>query len=289
MYSDNAGNLAKNFWNPFLSRRCAPPATRYLYEAGRPFQPTYFCCFAPGENTVMSYDPHVLTHKTVLMQRLADHVRQGYHWHVSGSVPLDRAAAFIRKISTLYSLNIGKDERYRRKKAGLGNAQLLLWQPEPPSGPLAWWLLITDGDHPAHTLEKLRDAHGKNGRIQCTGYELVQLTRAGQVAPSWTWRMSKETYEAWRTRILQAVRARTDEKLRQSWQSLYRVPGFSGNRRQVGKLVALMRAEWARSRAEPFPMGRSRLGYIQRLETVYQPLSTVLWRAREAAISTDHS
>lgn len=229
----------------------------------------------------MSYDPHVLTHKSALMQRLDDYVRQGYHLHTSGSLPLEKAAAFIRKIAPLYMVNAGKDERYRRKKAGLGNARLLLWQPEPPEGQLAWWLLVTDGEHPAHQLERLKDAYGPN-RLTCTGYELLQLTRKGQEAPSWTWRMSNETYDGWRTRIIQAVRARTDAPLRQAWLSLYRVPGFSGNRKQVGKLVALVRAEWARSRAEPFPLGRSRLGYVQRLKTGYKPLSAVLRQAREA-------
>ena len=43
------------------------------------------------------YDPAVFRHKTTLMQRTLDYVRLGYHWHISGSVPLARAPAFVRK------------------------------------------------------------------------------------------------------------------------------------------------------------------------------------------------
>lgn len=72
--------------------------------------------------------------------------------------------------------------------------------------------------------------------------------------------------------------------------SLYHTPGFWGIRSQVGKLVALMKAEWRRSRSEAFVLPKLRLRYVQRLPTKGLPLSTVLWQAhvadRTAAAST---
>jgi hypothetical protein len=221
----------------------------------------------------MSYDPPVILHKSVLMQRIADHMRYGYRHWTCGIVSLHKATTFVRKFSSLYIVHAGKDERYRRKRLGLGCAVLLLWQPDP-DGPLHWYLLVTEGDHPAHILEKLRD--GGHDRVQCTGYELAQLTKPGRERPVISWRMSKQTYDAWRERIINAVRSPTEVPARQAWYSLYHSPGFFGIRSNVGKLVALLRAEWRRSRSEPFPFCQARLHYLQRLKTTCRPLSAVL-------------
>ncbi len=229
----------------------------------------------------MSYDPPVLLHKTVLMQRIADYIRLGYHWHTSGTVQLHKTTTFVRKISSLYLVHIRKDERYRRKRQNLGNAVLLLWQPEPSSGTIAWWLLVTDGHHPAHQLERLRNAQRE--RVNVTGYELALMTKPDHAKPVLTWRMSKETYEAWRERIIKSVRAKTDMQLNQAWYSLYRTPGFAGIRQQVGKLVALFRAEYQRSRSEPFSLPRMKLRYVQRLKNTQIPLSAVLRQAHASS------
>lgn len=223
------------------------------------------------------YDPAVFRHKTTLMQRTLDYVRLGYHWHISGSVPLARAPAFVRKFRDLYLVHLSADQRYRRKKQGLGNAVLLLWQaPEAPTA-VTFILLVTDGDHPAHKLEQLKDAHHRNQHVTLTGYELVRLTKAGTENPVWTWRMTDASYEAWRLRIIRACRTEVQQPARQAWHSLYGTPGFSGARSQVGKLVALFRAEWKRSKGLDsvfFP--KARLGYIQRLKDDSRPLSVAI-------------
>ncbi len=223
------------------------------------------------------YDPPVFRHKTTLMQRTLDYVRLGYHWHTSGSVPLSKAAVFARKFRDLYLVHLSADQRYRRKKAGLGNAALLLWQaPEAPDA-VTFILLVTDGDHPAHKLEQLNDAHHKNQHITLTGYELVRLTKSGTDNPVWTWRMTDASYEAWRLRIIRACRTDVQQPARQAWHSLYGTTGFSGARSQVGKLVALFRAEWRRNKGDKsafFP--KARLGYIQRLKDDSRPLNSAI-------------
>ncbi|MHB1678139.1 MAG: hypothetical protein ACYCSS_11495 [Sulfuriferula sp.] len=226
---------------------------------------------------VSPYNPPVFRHKTTLMQRALDYVRLGYQWHTSGSVPLAKAAAFARKFRDLYLVHLSADQRYRRKKAGLGNAVLLLWQAPEASDAVTFILLVTDGDHPAHKLEQLNDAHHKNQHVTLTGYELVRLTKAGTDNPVWTWRMTDASYEAWRLRIIRACRTDVQQPAKQAWHSLYGTPGFSGARSQVGKLVALFRAEWRRNKGDKnafFP--KASLGYIQRLKNDSRPLSVVM-------------
>ena len=70
-----------------------------------------------------------------------------------------------------------------------------MWQaPEAPTA-VTFILLVTDGDHPAHTLEQLKDAHHKNQHVTLTGYELVRQTQAGTENSAWTWRMTDASYD----------------------------------------------------------------------------------------------
>lgn len=225
-----------------------------------------------------TYNPPVLLTKSVLLQRCADLVRLGHFWHISGVVPYARAAALARKFRDTYLVHLSKDSRYRRKKnAGLGNAHLLLWQHHETALELTFVLLVTDGDHPAHILERLSDARVQ--RLTITGYELVRQTRAGATSKfSWTWRMTETTYQGWRDRVRMATRSREDLLMRQSWYSLHRVPGFAPIRQQARKIEALMRGEYKRAHRGPFPFSHTRIRYIQRLSVLSKPLSAVLAR-----------
>lgn len=201
-----------------------------------------------------------ITSKTVFMQRVADHVGRGYAHYTSGRIPQNRWPVLCRKFADLYLIGLGKDARYRRKQLGLGNAVLLGWQDGEDVG---WCLLVTSGDHPAHTLETLQDA--VLSPVTVTGYELVRTPRAGQSKPAWSWRMAAETYQAWRDRILVAVRHENMPACASLWESLYQSPGFALIRSQVGKLVAFFKAEWRRSRKSEFPFAPRPLYYVRRL------------------------
>jgi hypothetical protein len=221
-----------------------------------------------------AYNPPVLLTKSVLLQRCADLVRLGHYRYITGIVPYARAAALVRKFRDLYLIHLSKDSRYRRKKAGLGNAHLLLWQHDQAALELIFVLFVTDGDHAAHALERLSDARVQ--RLTITGYELSRHTRVGTSKPTWSWKMSETTYQGWRDRVRSAMRSREDLLLRQAWYSLHRVPGFAPIRQQAKKIEALMRGEHKRVRHGPFPFPYTRIRYIQRLAVLSKPLSAVL-------------
>ncbi|MEW6384746.1 MAG: hypothetical protein AB1514_12400, partial [Pseudomonadota bacterium] len=147
-----------------------------------------------------------------------------------------------------------------RKRLGLGNAVLLGWIDDET---VSWCLLVTPGDHPAFRLETMADALTRP--IEVTGYELVRTTRTGKAKPVWSWRMTAETYQTWRDRILIAVRHRDLPACRQGWESLYSAPGFALIREQVGKLVQFFRREWERVQASPFPFQPRPLYYVRRM------------------------
>lgn len=225
-------------------------------------------------------EAQVLCTKTALMQALQRLAGDGYLFHTSGTVPIAKARTLARKFRDLYLTHLGYSARWRRKKLGLGNARLLLWQ-ELVGGPLTFMLLVSPGDHPALHLERLRDARVGGQRIGLTGYELVQYTRRGQDHPSWTWRMTQATYQDWRARIIRCVRNANRLDMEQAWESLHRAPGFGAVRTQVRQLARLFRDEYARrhGKRSSWPMPRRRCWYLSLVPQRSRPLYEVIAEA----------
>lgn len=214
-------------------------------------------------------EPSVIRYKTLLMQRLLDLVRHGYRHHTAGTVPAERAEALCAKFSTRYDVFVNQNQRAYRKSLGKANARLILADLERNGGTLHWFLMVTDGQHDAHTLEKLHDALEAGERVHVTGYELLKLphSKAAGGGVRLTWRMTTETERAWRFQIRSTVRAkRADELVPVLVRSLYQTPGFHTTRYQVGKLVAFLTGEWVRSgrKAETLPLPGA-LPYVRRM------------------------
>jgi hypothetical protein len=197
------------------------------------------------------FDPLVFTSKTVFLQRVQEAVCDGYRHWTMGSVPLAAAQKLARKFKAAYAVDVDKNERYRRKGLGMGNARLLFrWSEEQH---VDFMLLVSKGDHPAHQMEKLIDS--ARTPVTYRELELVALTFAGRSKPSMTWRMRADTVEAWQKRLHASTAHYNRRDLFLCWHSLYRTPGFAGIRKQVGDLVSFWRREWRQLRGDaPCPV-----------------------------------
>lgn len=200
--------------------------------------------------------PIVFKSKVVVMQRIQDLVRREYgHW-TSGIIPAAKISRFVRKFDSKYGTSANRAERQRRKRYGVRTGWLIIWQPEA-HGLAMWWLLV-DEKHIANHVEMTRFAGDKDARIKIpaaevigsrdgiSDYELVRLDGR------WTWRMTKERYEAWRARIRQAVLEPDSDRramlCRQAGYSLHKAPGFRGIRSNVYELIRYCRSRWQRAR-----------------------------------------
>ncbi|MRT01620.1 hypothetical protein GJQ57_23525 [Ralstonia pickettii] len=195
----------------------------------------------------------VIRYKTLLMQRLLDAVRHGYHHYTSGQVPAEKALAFCQKFAERYDVALNRDQRAYRKRLGKGNARLVLAD-LAKSGVLHWFLLVSEGDHPARQQEPLRDALDSSTRIRVDDYELLRLPRdrkhGGGVRL--TWRMTNQRFDTWRAAMRQLARSsRAEQEVPAVILSLFKTPGFSATRVQVGKLVAGLTGEWERAGRDP--------------------------------------
>lgn len=257
----------------------------------------------------MAYDPFIYLYKSVFLQRIADYVRTGHVRWTSGEVTLSKAAALAKKFDRLYGVGRSRHQRAWARQKGEASAVLLLYRrpgrssdtvlPSPDGERqttdeacrtadaaepmLVWMLLVTDGEHLAPRLERLRHASDPSGRVRVDELELVALPRTGQTKPAWTWRITEEAVQGWRATIIDCAR-------RQPWrlgfevQQLARLPGFAGCRAQVKKLMQLTRGEHRRRLPGEPAMVCPRQPYLARLPDAGVRLS-VLRRVRPGAAS----
>lgn len=216
----------------------------------------------------------IMTDRSLLMQRLGDCITHGYPLWISGGVSENKVDSLVRRFDLNYQFLADRNERARRKRAGLGNAKLLLWH-DAAAGRVLWWLFVTPvdiGTHAAHRLEKLVDSRKKEGRVCFQGFELVTLPKKGQEGERLTWRMGERKYAAWRDSIIETVRSRNIRELNRMLYGLFSSPGFGGIRSQIGKLVKLYRAEVKRSGLNEAPPPPKTLRYVRRLKDKGIPL-----------------
>ncbi|MDA8416479.1 MAG: hypothetical protein M0Z78_05325 [Betaproteobacteria bacterium] len=223
---------------------------------------------SPREETLIKTD------RNLLMQRLSDCVVNGYPLWVSGGVAENKVGSLVRRFDLNYQVLADRNERARRKRAGLGNARLLLWH-DKNAGRVLWWMFVTppeSGSHAAHTLEKLRDMRQRE-RVELHGFELARLPKRGKDGERFTWRMTEHKYSAWRDSIIEIVRSGNIRELHEMLYGLVASPGFGGIRSQVGKLVSLYRAEIKRRGLKEAPKPPKQLRYLRRLRDTGIPLS----------------
>lgn len=235
--------------------------------------------FVHAPPAISSMQPDILVlDSLVAMQRLADCVRRGYHWHTSGVVPAARTSALLVKFGALYFVNRHRNTRRRQQRRGVAAAVLLLYQPvwpgnaapastgEASGGLIAWTLLLTNGESAARHLEALQLATNAQTPIRVGQYELVRKSRAGSSRPAWTFRMTPVCYETFRSRAIRSARNDPREPAESLLKDLYRQPGFAGVRSQVGRIVGLFRREFRRRHPRGATAPRlPKLWYVQRL------------------------
>ena len=241
----------------------APPAARAARRRAKPA--------AASPAPTAPRNPFILTKKTVFMQRIADLVRNGHNLYVQGTIPLEKAGFLAAKFEQRFQVERNKLEASRARKRGEHSARLLFWLAEE-SEQVHWILLFCPGSVIDET-EKWR--YALSDRIQLTGYELVRLTKEGADHPVWTWRYTRTRHDELREAVVQAIRRKRDDELRQLIHTLWRSPGFAGIRAQVKKFGDVIRAEWKRTRSnsETMPEIPARLGYVRRLPDVGKRLS----------------
>lgn len=215
-------------------------------------------------------NPFVITKKTVFMQRISDATSKGAVRYIQGTVPVLKAGFFAAKMKERYEYDLSYQQASRQRKLGYATVKLYFWHSARGNKDLHWILLATNGKfkNDVGQDEKWRDPTHKQERIAVTNYVLVRNPTTFDSKPRWTWKYSRASYDAFRHNIVDSIRSKDDEKLKQTVHTLFRSPSFSGVRDQVKRVVQLITDEWKRTRSptEMSPEIPKTLGYVRRLE-----------------------
>lgn len=178
-----------------------------------------------------------------------------------------------------------------------GSSVAMMWlYPLADSTALRWLVLRRAGELPASDDEHWQDVRHHMERIEWGGYELIRLpyTRAQRTAyegrglpqdkpNSWTWQMTKSTYQGHERRIRSAVSAmrKTGSRVRldQALHSLTRAPGFRRVREQVFALRKFANEQLMRARL-PAEVWGPMPPYLRARKCREYPLSVVVARVK---------
>jgi hypothetical protein len=220
--------------------------------------------------------------RNVAMQRIADAVSDGYTQYHFGSILVSKLVRLVKKFDIQYQIGLTCNQRLHRRRNGMGNAKLILWQSSVDT--VDFYLLVSNpeaGYHPAHALEDLLDCN--EIPIRFGDYELVKSNLNGanntkNKQYKLTWRFAKAPLEEWKSGIKHHVRNCPDFEVNQLLLRLFKSPGFAGIRQQVGHLCSLYRAEIKRANRPNPPMLPKKLGYCRRLSDAGLSMLTLISR-----------
>lgn len=223
-------------------------------------------------NKKFRHNPTIFRYRSVYLQRIADYVRKGYIYSTSGTIAAKKVGDLSEKFHSFFNCFASKNQRMLSKRAGRANCALLFYTPHiaeiDADTQVHWTLLFTAGDSVAFKLEKLSDATNSKTKITHHNLELVQLPRAGQATPAWTWRFDAKYYEHLRDTVIAMSKIGHGQTgpLEDFIETLTKTPGFAGVRHQVKQLFKLAKASVKRYSTDNVELNIPKHRYLQRLE-----------------------
>ena len=271
-------------WNVILSGHALPRFSIYSVAIVDEFSPIWSHNI---RNMTTVYDPASATihlKRSAVMQRLADYVRTGHIYYITGQTELGKTPALAEKFSRLYDTNISKQQADRARKKGRASARLFIYcgDKTPTKDSRVWWILIrTKGElSPAAGDSKENWIDYKKSGLTFQKFQLLQITKPGQKKPSYSWRFIKDEMNGIRSVIISAIRLKQNKVLQEYLDKVFAAPGFAGIREDQKKIKDLVKNEWKRSRSESEPLPKlPEVWYMRRTDDKTATARVLLSRA----------
>lgn len=197
--------------------------------------------------------PKIHASLSVAQQQIAITVARGFHFWTSGVVIIEKFSRFADSFGERYGTDLSRGVRQYRHSRGLGNAHLICWQ---TGSEVHWWLLVSDGKHPAQMHERLRDARKSAERITFgSDYVLLESTRLREYGGGtrWTWFLTRDCEAGEARGLAKIAQEGNPASLRGYCQTLIHRPMHSGVRSQTAKMLRRAAKVWHQHHAKPWP------------------------------------
>lgn len=189
------------------------------------------------------YNPHIpidLWAVLCLIQKLAS---ENYIYYKQGIISNEKALSLATKFNELYRVGEPRYKRSRNKDKNISSVQLIMF-PCENNLQFNWWLLATPDTTPDksdffHTREQPQCITSKNNRLLVANkYELVRYINKRKKDLTWTWQLSKESYDEYLSFLDKSAKHPSKEKYQFAINELIkRLPGFHRLREQATTLL----------------------------------------------------
>jgi hypothetical protein len=204
--------------------------------------------------------------KTTALQRIQLSVGLGSNWFAVLEIPPESIENVVKKLTARYRLDLSKDQKYRRRKAGLSVADLVVYYDRQHDKYRLFVLVTLGSDAMDWTQAGYENLQSVAARLRFMDqYELVYLTRkksamlnkgrSSDAPETWTWRMTDDLYGRMKQYLEKSVVAHPNNPLplKQAVHILEQMPGLRGIRQQIGTLWAHTLKNWKHSYKADMP------------------------------------
>lgn len=193
-------------------------------------------------------------------------------------VPTLKAQAVFDKLVERYKLRFDPAKRQanlRLRKAGKATYRLFAYSPIDSKILIVLQRSAGQAVEDSETWSHIE----RTPRLQIMGYELVQLTRPEQEAPSWTWRLTQQRKSGYLSEAKQHINNKDLTKLVEHMRDIYRSCGFAGVRKDVRELTEAVESHFNRTMKDKMPLPQGwpvRHGYVKRKAVTTYPLADLV-------------
>ena len=217
--------------------------------------------------------------KSTAMQKIQFIVSRGATHHAEMKIPPKSIESVVKKMTDRYDLVLSKDQKYKRKKAGVSVTDLVVFF-DITEQMYHLFILVTEGKSLANVTQAGYDKLNpiNEPRIILTErYELVRTTRKKSAMQNnacshndpetWTWRMTQKYYDVIKAYLNKAVVVYPNDpsQLAKGVYVLERVAGLRGIRQQIGYLWAHTVKNWKHTYKAEMPH-TLKLGFMRAVE-----------------------
>ncbi len=192
------------------------------------------------------------------LQRIQLSVSLGSDHFAVLEIPPQSIENVVKKLTARYALGLSKDQKYRRRKAGLSVADLVVYYDSQLAKYRLFVLATLGQDAMSWTQAGYENLQSiRLARVAFSDqYELVYLTRkksamlnrgrSSDAPETWTWRMTEVQYAKMQRYLEKSVVMYPNNPLllKQAVYVLERMPGLRGVRQQIGTLWAHTLKQW---------------------------------------------
>ena len=189
----------------------------------------------------------ILTRQSFL-QNIQKAAIAGHFFWISGDVPVEKLPNFIDKMEKAYQPNKTRQAAYYDRKNGKASAKLFVYASPENERAFRYVLMLTEGEHLAHKLEKLKNLKNRAERVVYGDFHLVMKPNQKNGKPLFTWALKPDGLNRSKEDIRKTVRSRNQGAIEHLIKHLGLMPGFSGVRLQKKELQSVLNGELKRNK-----------------------------------------